>query len=87
MTTRYLDVNGYKRGKGQVTSQIESRWQYGQRGQKSCTTSTLTLRNGEAVTHHFTQMERQLLIISAMIERVRSRWGLPVPVMRQRRHR
>ena len=23
------------------------------RGQKSCTTSTITLRNGEAVTHHF----------------------------------
>ena len=30
-------------------------------------------------------MERQLLIISAMIKRVRSRWGLPV--IRQRRHR
>ena len=35
------------------------------------------------------EMERQLLIISAMIERVRSRWGLPggLPVMRQRRQR
>ena len=31
------------------------------------------------------EMERQLLIISAMIERVRSRWGLPV--IRQTRHR
>ena len=31
------------------------------------------------------EMERQLLIISAMIDRVRSRWGLPV--IRQRRHR
>ena len=35
------------------------------------------------------EMERQLLIISPMIERVRSRWGLPegLPVTRQRRHR
>ena len=31
------------------------------------------------------EMERQLLIISAMIDRLRSRWGLPVT--RQRRHR
>ena len=53
MTTRYLDANGYKRGKAQVTSQIESRCQYGQKGQKACRTSTLILRNGEAVTHHF----------------------------------
>ena len=53
VATGYMDANGYKRGKGQVTSQIESRCQCGQRGQKSCTTSTLTLRNGEAVTHHF----------------------------------
>ena len=53
VTTGYLNANGYKRGKDQLTSQIESRCQYGQRGQKSCTTSTLTLRNGEAVTHHF----------------------------------
>ena len=35
------------------------------------------------------EMERQLLIISAMIDQLRSRWGLPggLPVMRQRRHR
>ena len=31
------------------------------------------------------EMERQLLIITGMIERVRSRWGLLV--IRQRRHR
>ena len=37
-------------------------------------TSTLTLRNGEAVTHHFSYDKK-----------VRSRWGLPV--IRQRRHR
>ena len=53
VTTGYLDPNGYKRGKGQVTSQIEFCCQYKQKGQKSCTASTLTLRNGEAVTHHF----------------------------------
>ena len=35
------------------------------------------------------EMERQLLILSAMIDRLRSRWGLPggLPVIRQRRHR
>ena len=35
------------------------------------------------------EMERQLLIISAMIDRLRSRWDLPggLPVIRQRRHR
>ena len=35
------------------------------------------------------EMERQLLIISAMIDHMRSRWGLPgsLPVIRQRRHR
>ena len=34
------------------------------------------------------EMERQLLIISAMIDRLRSRWGLPggLPVIRLRRH-
>ena len=34
-------------------------------------------------------MERQLLIILAMIDMLRSRWGLPggLPVIRQRRHR
>ena len=35
------------------------------------------------------EMERQLLIISAMIDRLRSRWGLPggLSVIRQRKHR
>ena len=33
VTTGYLGVNGSKRGKVQVTGQIESRCQYGQRGQ------------------------------------------------------
>ena len=35
------------------------------------------------------EMERQLLIISAMIDWLRSRWGLPggLPVIRQRRYR
>ena len=42
-----------KGGKVQLTSQIQFRWQYGQTRHKSCTTSTVTVRNGEAVTHHF----------------------------------
>ena len=42
-----------KAGKVQLTSQIQCRCQYGQTQQKSCTTSTLTVRNGETVTHHF----------------------------------
>ena len=35
------------------------------------------------------EMERQLIIISALIDRLRSRWGLPggLQVIRQRRHR
>ena len=35
------------------------------------------------------EMERQLLIISTMIDRLRSKWGLPgcLPVIRQRRQR
>ena len=35
------------------------------------------------------EMERQLIIISAMTGQLRSRWGLPggLPVIRQRRHR
>ena len=35
------------------------------------------------------EMERQLLIISRMIDRLRSKWGLSggLPVIRQRRHR
>ena len=46
--------------------------------QKSCTTSTLTVRNGEAVTHHF-NYDRLVEI----------RWSLPggLPVIRQRRHK
>ena len=56
VTTGYLDdcmlktING---GKVKVTSQIHRRCHYGQTQQKSCTTLTLTLRNVEAVTHHF----------------------------------
>ena len=46
-------------GKAQLTIQIQSRCQYGQIRQKSCTTSTPTFRNGEAVTHHFSY-DRQL---------------------------
>ena len=46
VTTGYLDPNGYKKAKGQATSQIELT------GQKSCTNSTLTLTNGEAVSNH-----------------------------------
>ena len=58
-----MDAYDYKRGKAQVASKIESRCQYGQTGQKSCTTSTLTFRNGEAVTHHFSydrDVEKQM---------------------------
>ena len=42
-----------KGGKVQLTSQVQCRCQYGQARKKSCTTSSLTVRNGEAVTHHF----------------------------------
>ena len=42
-----------KGSKVQLTSQIQCKCQYGQTRQKSYTTSTLTVRNGEAVTHHF----------------------------------
>ena len=37
----------------QLTSQIQFIWQYGQTQHKSCTISSLTVRNEEAVTHHF----------------------------------
>ena len=63
VTTGYLDINSYRRSKAQVTSQIESTCQCRQRGQKSCKTSTLTLRNAEAVTYHFsydTEGEKQM---------------------------
>ena len=56
MTTGYLDAwmsMAIKGGKVQLTSQIQCKCQYGQTRQKSCTTSTLTVRNREAVTHHF----------------------------------
>ena len=53
LTTRYLDPNGYKKGKGQATSQIEFRSQHEQTGQKSYTSSTLNLTNGETVSHHY----------------------------------
>ena len=52
-----------KEGKVQLTSEIQCRCQYGQTQQKSCTTSTLTVRNGEAVTHHCSydrQAEKQM---------------------------
>ena len=42
-----------KGGKVQLISQIQCRCQYGLTQQKSCTTSTLTVRNGEAITHQF----------------------------------
>ena len=72
-------LRAIKGGKVKVTSQIHCRCHYGQTQQKSCTTSTLTLRNGEAVTHHF----------SYELDRLRSTRGLPegLPVIRQRRHR
>ena len=72
VSLRASDLNGYKMGKGQVTSQIEFCCLYEHRGQKSCTTSILTLRNGDAVTHHFSY-DREMS----------RRWGLPV---RQRRY-
>ena len=56
VTTGYLDdwmPIAIKGGKVQLTSQIQCICQYGQTQQKSCTTSALTVRNGEAVTHHF----------------------------------
>ena len=56
VTTGYLDAwmpMAIEGGKVQLTSQIQCRCQYGQTRQKSCTTSTLIVRNGEAVTHHF----------------------------------
>ena len=56
LTTGYLDAwmaIAIKRGKVQLTSQIQCRCQNGQTQQKSSTTLTLTLRNGETVTHHF----------------------------------
>ena len=74
VTTGYLDANGYNGSKVRVTSQIESRCQYGRNDKNLAQLQLLLL-----------EMERQLLIISAMIERVRSRWGLPV--IRQIRHR
>ena len=52
-----------KVGKVQLTKQIQCRCQYGQTWQKSYTTSTLTVRNGEAVTHHFSydrSVEKQM---------------------------
>ena len=52
-TTGYLDPNGYKKNKGQATSQIEFRCQHEQTGQKSDTNSTLNFTNGETVSHHY----------------------------------
>ena len=67
-----------KRGKVQLTSEMQCRCQYGQTQQKTCTTSTLTVRNGEAVSHHFSYdrpVEKQI--------------GLPggLQVIRPRRYR
>ena len=81
LTTGYLNAwmqIAIKGGRVQLTSQIQCRCQYGQTRKKSCTTSTLTVRNGKAVTHHFNYDSW-----------LRSRWGLPgaLPVIRQRRHR
>ena len=56
LTTEYLDAwmpMAIKGGQVQLTSQIQCRCQYGQTQQKSCVTSNLTVRNGEAVTYHF----------------------------------
>ena len=53
VTTGCLDGNVFKKDEVQLTSQIHCRWQYGQTRQKSCTISTLTVRNEEAITHHF----------------------------------
>ena len=72
VTTGYLDPNGYKKGKDQATSQIEFRCKHEQTGQKSYTNSTLNITNEETV------------IITAMIDRLRRRWGLQG---RQGRHR
>ena len=68
-----------KGGKVLLTSQIQCRCQYGQTRQKSCITSTPAVRNGEAVTHHFSY-DRPL-------EKHNNKWGLPggLPVIRQRR--
>ena len=53
VTTAYLDPNGYKRGKGKATSQIELRTQNGQTQQRSYANSALNSTNGEAVSHHY----------------------------------
>ena len=74
VTTGYLD--GFKRGKAQVTSRLNLN-----------ATMDKEYRNLAQLQLLLLEMERQLLIISAMIKRVRSRWGLPVPVIRQRKHR
>ena len=78
VATGYLDAwmpMAVKGDKVQLTIQKQRRCQYGQTRQKSCTTSTLTVRNDRLIT--------------AMINRLRIRWGLPgcLPVIRQRRHR
>ena len=52
VTTAYLDPNGYKKGKGKATSQIELRSKNGQTEQTSYANSTLNITNGEAVNHH-----------------------------------
>ena len=52
-----------KRGKDQATRPIESRCKHEQTGQKSYTTSTLNITNGETVSHHYSydrQAEKEM---------------------------
>ena len=63
VTTGYLDPNGYKKGKGQVTSQIEFGSQDEQTGQRSYTNSTPNITNGESDSHHYSydrQVEKEM---------------------------
>ena len=68
VTTGYLDPNGYKKGNGKATSQIELRSQNGQTEQRSCANSTLNITNGVAVSHHY----------SYMIDRLRRRYWVRI---------
>ena len=61
MTTGYLDLNAYKKGK--ATSQIQLRSQNGQMEQRSYVNSTLNITNGEAVSNHYSydrQAEKEM---------------------------
>ena len=74
-----LDANGYKRG---VRSRSLARYNVDANmdGHE---------RNLAQLQLLLLEMERQLVIISAMVDQLRSRWSLPggLPVIRQRRHR